>query len=189
MRHIAGTPAPPTTATTAGIAKKATPTPTPPKIVLTSIGPNLLANPRFASHGSGWTAYHNAQPMTVTYTPSDASASIALTNAANSVQELYQSLKTKAGAPLVARGTIQIAGAALPTQASVNILFVDSSNRATSVFSINLQEGTGSFPFAVAFTPIGEAKQFVIAVITGPSSNDKTVVTFKHLQVTRQKLP
>ena len=126
MWHISGSPETPTTATTAGGVSKATPTPTPAKIILTSIGPNLLENPGFMTHGRGWTAYHNAQPMSVTYNSNNASASISLMNASNSVQELYQSLNTKAGVPLVARGIIQVSGATLPAQASVNILFVDS---------------------------------------------------------------
>ncbi len=157
------------------------------KVLLVSIGPNLLANPTFAKAGAGWTEYHNAKPMTVKYAATNGGeAIIGLNNAVNSVQELYQ-MQPMGDKPLIVSGTIRIAGAPLPAPASVSIMFVNSNNTAKGVFSVSTANGIGSFPFKVAYVPDGSAKQFVVAIITGPASNDTTTVSIDHLSVTKQR--
>ena len=157
------------------------------KVVLISYGPNLLLNPTFAKAGAGWTEYHNSQLMKVSYSADEGGeAIIGLNNAISSVQEIYQ-LRPMGGKPLIASGTIRIAGAPLPPSASAGIMFINSNNTAQNVFSVSASNGIGSFPFKVAYVPNSEAKQFVIAIITGPASNNTTKVSIGHLSVTKQR--
>jgi len=145
-------------------------------------GPNLLRNPGFLKSGAGWTAFHNAMPMHVTFgTIKAEKADVALGNAKNSVQEIFQYASVDAGSALVAGGQIGIAGAPLPAGASVVCMLIDASGKPTNVFSVGSSAGTGVFPFRAAYTPSGAKVQFVMGIFLGPTPGSGVTVTLKNL--------
>ncbi|HTU68858.1 MAG TPA: hypothetical protein VMF11_00940 [Candidatus Baltobacteraceae bacterium] len=154
---------------------------------LATTGSNLLENPSFSQGMQGWVEYHNAQPMQVTISKGSGRVDIRIDGAKNSVQEVYQFLGAPPAGSLIATGRIRISGAPLPGDTSAGIMFVDSSGRGTMGFSAWRKNGLGTFPFAFAYKPNGVARQFVLAVIVGKVSNNKTVVSFDDLKVAKAK--
>ena len=148
-------------------------------------GPNLLENPSFARGMHGWTLYHNAQPMQVRIEHSG--VAIRPGAAKNSVQEVYQRFEVPPAGTIVASGRVRVSGAPLPADASVIVMVVDSSNKGTTGFYVVPKRGTGAFPFSFVYSPNGTTREFVLGVITGSYSNDRTVVSFDDLKIAKTK--
>ncbi|HUZ50365.1 MAG TPA: hypothetical protein VMW12_11635 [Candidatus Dormibacteraeota bacterium] len=175
---LAGPPTPVAETPSVSVPQKA--------VVLRSAGPNLLANPSFRLHGNEWTAYHNYQPMNITFSNQNGGeAAISLNGVSNGVQELYQFVHSNRIEALEVSGIIQISGSPLPPTASVNIMMIDSANKSQAVFGVTSANGIGAFHFAVAYNPPAPLKQFVIAVVTGQATNKTTIVTIRNPKVAK----
>jgi hypothetical protein len=160
-------------------AAEATPT-------VKTIGGNLLTNPTFASNGNGWTAYHNAEPMPVTFSSSNGGeAAISINNVTSSVQEIFQFLPTGLRSPLFISGNIVISGAPMPPDAAVNAFMIDTDGKPHTLYQVGATNGTGTFPFWVSYTPHGAAKQLVIAVIVASQTDKITTVSVRNLSIRR----
>jgi len=152
---------------------------------LQTTGPNLLENSSFAHGLRGWFVYHNAQRMRVTV--ERGAVAIRPASVTNSVQEVYQRFKEPPTGTIIASGRVRVSGAPLPADASVIVMFVDSSDKGTTGFFVLPKNGTGTFPFAFAYTPNGSAQQFVLGVVMGTAASDRTVVAFDDLKVALAK--
>jgi hypothetical protein len=156
---------------------------------LQTTGPNLLENPSFSQGLQGWILYYNAKPMELRPKKGGVGVEIGLNNVRTGVEEIYQFLKKPPTATVVASGRIRVSGAPLPTGTNAVVEFVDSSNNETTGFRITALNGIGTFPFAFAYTPNGAAHQFVLGIITGSISNEKTAVRFDKLKIAIAKHP
>jgi hypothetical protein len=173
----------PTPQRTAEAVAEATPTPTP---TFQPVVGNLIANPTFSYKGAGWIAYHSAKPMPFAFSSRNGGEAVFSFNKVTStVQEIFQFLPTGLGGPLVVRGEIEIRGAALPLDAAVDVMAIDTDSKARTLYQVGVGNGTGLFPFEVSYTPHGAAKQLVIAVIAGSTSNHLTTVAVRNLSLVR----
>jgi hypothetical protein len=162
--------------------------PPPPhlrQVSLETTGRNLLRNPSFARGLEGWVAYHNSLPMSVK-TRRDG-VEIHLAGATSSVQEVYQVLSDPPDGELVATGSIRVSGAPLPGDTTAVVMVVERSNQPESKFTVSAANGVGTFPFAFTYVPSGSARQFVLGVIAGHLSNNKTIIGFENLKIAKAK--
>ena len=154
---------------------------------LETAGPNLLRNASFSRGLYGWKEYHNAEPMKVTTRPGTGEAQISFGGQKDSVQEIYQAVAVQPKQTVVATGRIRVSGAPLPVDASAVITLVDSTDKGVTKFAVWAKNGTGSFPFAFAFTPNGRSRFIVLGVVVGKASNSRTVVGFDRLTLSLAK--
>lgn len=158
---------------------------TTPPLTLETTGPNLLQNSSFKRSSKAWIAYHNRQLMKIQFHHEASAVEIHLGTAADSVEELYQSIVPHGARNLVATGEIRISGAPLPRGASAEIVVADSFKGGVTKFSLISSDGTGTFPFAFAYP--ASNRLFVLRVVVGNTLGNQTVVAFQKLKIARSK--